>query len=538
MAKIFGIDLGTTYSCIAYVDEYGKPEVVNNQESSPVTPSVVSFSGEDAYCVGEAAKNELEQSPEHVCSVIKRQMGSRTFKFEAYGKEYTPEAISSLILKKLASDAGDIVGEEVKNVVITCPAYFGLDEREATKQAGKFAGFNVLAILNEPTAAAISYGLRADNEETVMVFDLGGGTFDVTVLTVGNGVFRTIVTEGDHQLGGKDWDADIRDYVVSEYCAATGNSADSIYDDAELMGYLELKCESAKKMLTPRETAKIRLEGQTIEITRAKFDELTKARLDQTLRITQKAIDGAKKKGTDKIDKILLVGGSTRMPQVMERLQQEYSGTPIEFCDPDQSVAKGAAIYGINAAAYPEHTDDETDEGKPVITDKEKEEIQNNPIFTIAGKGNATQEGIKIGSVISQSIAVRLICSDNQSHIVNQIFRNTEIPLTHELHAGTQEPNQTSVLIEIFENSDDELYVEEEMCKKLVEGELSPLPANLPANAPIDIVFNIDKNGMMSIDAEYKPGNMKTHLEVKLANSMTEEELQEQQSAVNSMRMV
>lgn len=539
MAKIFGIDLGTTYSCIAYVNEFGNPEVVNNQDSSPVTPSVVAFEEGGNYSVGEAAKGTLESYPENVCSVIKRHMGSRDYTFDAFGKEWKPEAVSALILTKIAKDASEVLGEEVKDVVITCPAYFGMEERNATQEAGNIAGLNVISILNEPTAAAISYGLQLDTTQTVMVFDLGGGTFDVTIIKVENGRIETIATGGDHMLGGKDWDAAVRDYVIETYAAQTGESADGIYDDKEAMGDLELKAEKAKQFLTNKEKTIVKLNGEKIEITRDTFNEKTRELLESTIVKTHDTMDEAAKKGITQYDKILLVGGSTRMLQIMDRLKQEFPGTPIEFCDPDQSVAKGAAIYGINMAAFSQALEPGEDannsEGAVAITEEEKKELQNNPIFRFGG-GQA--KAIEIVNVISQSVAVKLVCEDNQEHIVNQIFKNTAIPCTHELHAGTHVANQTSVQIEIYENGSSKDMVEEEACRLLVEGELGPLPEGLPANAPIDVIFNIHEDGQLTIDAEHKPSGAKKHLEVSLVNSLTAQEVEEAKQMVKSMKLI
>lgn len=540
MAKIFGIDLGTTYSCIAYVDEFGKPVVVNNQDSSPVTPSVVAFEEGGGYSAGEAAKGTLESEPDHVCSVIKRHMGSRDYTFEAFGKEWQPEEVSALILQKITKDASEVLGEEVKNVVITCPAYFGMEEREATQKAGEIADLNVISILNEPTAAAISYGLKLDTTQTVMVFDLGGGTFDVTIIKVENGRIETIATGGDHMLGGKDWDAAIRDYVIESYAAQTGESVDSIYDDKEIMGDLELKAEQAKKTLTPEEKTKaiVKLNGEKIEITREIFNEKTRELLESTIVKTRETMAEAAKKNVTHYDKILLVGGSTRMLQIKERLTQEFPDTPIEFCDPDQSVAKGAAIYGLNMAAFSQAItsgEDSNTERTTSITEEEKKELQNNPLFRFGG-GQA--KAIEIVNVISQSVAVKLVCDDDQEHIINQIFKNTAIPCTHELHAGTHVANQTSVQIEIYENGSSETMVEEESCRLLVEGELGPLPEGLPANAPIDVIFNIHEDGQLTIDAEHKPSGAKKHLEVSLVNSLTKQEVEEAKQKVKAMKMI
>ena len=348
--KVFGIDLGTTYSCISFVDEFGKPVVVPNQDSSPVTPSVVAFEEGGNVSVGQTAKETLNTDPANVCSAIKRQMGKRDYTFTAFGQDYSPEAISAMILSKLAKDAGEVLGEEVKDVVITCPAYFGMDEREATKQAGIIAGLNVLAIINEPTAAVISYGLSLDIPQSVMVYDLGGGTFDVTIIQVANGEIRVVATGGDHQLGGKDWDDAIREFVIGKYAEMTGESSDSIYDDMEVMGDLELRAETAKKQLTQKNSAVIRLNGQKIEITKEEFDQLTTHLLEMTIELMRQTIDVAAAKGVTTIDRILFVGGSTFMPQVRERLRIEFPNIPFECCDPNQVVAKGAAIYGYNLA--------------------------------------------------------------------------------------------------------------------------------------------------------------------------------------------
>lgn len=524
MGKIFGIDLGTTYSCISYVDEYGKPVIVTNDNNSPVTPSVVYFEEGDNVSVGEIAKQALESDPENVCSTIKRQMGSRDFNFFAHGKEYSPETVSSLILQKLAKDASDKIGEEVKDVVITCPAYFGLDERAATSNAGEIAGLNVLSIINEPTAAAISYGVDVNTPQTIMVYDLGGGTFDVTIIKVSAGVIEVVASEGDHNLGGKDWDEAIRTYAINEYSKNTGNDADSVYEDLMMMGDLELKSETAKKQLSQRDKSIIRVESEKIEVTRDLFEQLTSTLLENTIAMTRKAMAVADQKGIKNYDKILLVGGSTMMPQVNAKLKQEFPNTQIEFCDPHAAVAKGAAIFGINKAAFP--MGDGADSVKPTV-----EVDTENPIFAIGSGGKP--KAIVIKNVISQSIAIRLVRG-----ISNQILKNTPIPHSHTLNACTQQANQTNVSIEIFENASSDEIVDESMCKELVVGELGPLPANLPANAPIDVVFKIDDQGHMAIDAIDKTGNKTVHLEVQLRNEMTEEDIEQAKAAVSGLTVL
>ena len=536
MGKIFGIDLGTTYSCISYVDEFGKPVVVPNQESSPVTPSVVAFEEGGNVSVGQAAKETLNTDPANVCSAIKRQMGKRDFTFTAFGQDYTPEAISALILKKLAKDAGETLGEEVKDVVITCPAYFGMDEREATKQAGIIAGLNVLAIINEPTAAAISYGLNVEDTQTVMVYDLGGGTFDVTIIKVSNGEIRVVATGGDHQLGGKNWDDAIREFVINKYAEMTGESTDSIYDDIEVMGDLELKAETAKKQLTQKNTAVIRVNGQKVEITKEEFDQRTKELLESSIAKMHETMDAAAAKGVTAFDKVLLVGGSTFMPQVKERLAMEFSSTPIEFCDPNQAVAKGAAIYGINVAAFPV-SEDEGDETAPKPVGGEVD--KNNPIFNRYGIGGGNPKPIDIINVISQCVAIKLVVDDSgHQEIVNQIYKNTELPHTKTLQVGTVMDNQTSVYMEFFENGSDEEFVPEELCKPLIQDELGPLPGNLAKGAPIELIFNITREGLLTIDAKDLTGGATKHLEIQLQNVLSKEEVEKEKQKVGGLKLM
>lgn len=352
MSKVFGIDLGITYSCIAYVNEYGKPVTVPNLDNSLVTPSVVYFEPPDLVLVGEVAKQMLNSDPDRVCSTVKRQMGNPDFVFTANGVEYRPETISALILKQLAINVSDKLGEEVEDVVIACPAYFGINEREATKRAGELAGFNVLSIINEPIAAAISYGLKVDEPQTVMVYDLGGVTFDVTIIKVSDGVIEIVATGGDHLLGGKDWDNEIEKLAIDQYVQQSGGSEDDIYDNTMALGDLVLVCEIAKKRLTQMCSASFRVGGKRVTITREQFENNTAGLLQTTIDKTHDTMNEAAAKGVTKYDKILLVGGSTFMPQVKTRLEQEFPDIPIEFCDPNESVARGAAIYGQDLERY------------------------------------------------------------------------------------------------------------------------------------------------------------------------------------------
>ena len=538
MSKIFGIDLGTTYSCIAYVDEYGKPVTVPNLDNSPVTPSVVFFESADSVSVGEVAKQALQSDPDLVCSTIKRQMGNPDFVFNANGIDYKPETISSLILKKLASDASEKLGEEVKDVVITCPAYFGLDEREATKKAGEIAGLNVLSIINEPTAAAISYGLKVDEPQTVMVYDLGGGTFDVTIIKVAEGVIEVVATGGDHKLGGKDWDNEIQKLAIDQYVQQTGGSPDDIYDDTMILGDLELRSEQAKKQLSTREKTTFRLNGAKVEISVEQFENNTAGLLQTSIDKTHDTMKEAAAKGITKYDKILLVGGSTFMPQVKNRLAQEFPDIPIEFCDPNESVARGAAIYGQNLEAYQKALEIAEQTGKAV-------EIVIGDI-TSASPGLGLPGGKKpvvVKNVVSKSYALQMVDDKGDLHLYNKIFKNSSIPLDVAVHAGTQVDNQTSVLLSVYENdyakgASEYDIVKDEDATLLISDELSPLPDNLKAGSPIDVILKIDEQGLLSVDAKDVTGGRTVHMEVKLQNVMSVEEEQKAKEQVKNLKMM
>ena len=540
MSKIFGIDLGTTYSCIAYVDEYGKPVTVPNQENSPVTPSVVFFEIGGCVSVGDVAKEALIAEPELVCSDVKLQLGKEEYVFSANGTDYRPEFIIALIFKKLAIDTREKLGEEVKDVVITCPAYFGLDEREATKKAAEIAGLNVLSIISEPTAAAISYGLKADEAQTVMVYDLGGRTFDVTIIKADSGVIEIIATGGDHNLGGKDWDAEIQKYAIDQYVQQTGGSAEDIYDDTVALGDLELKSEQAKKRLTQCNKASFRLNGAKIEISVEQFENNTASLLQSSIDKTRDTMNEAAAKGVTHYDKILLVGGSTFMPQVKKRLEQEFTGIPIEFCDPNESVARGAAIYGQNLEAYQRALEIAQKTGQKV------EEVIKGATTPQVGGWHlpSGQKPVVVKNVVSKSYALQMQDPiSRELKLYNFIFKNSAIPLDVAISASTVEANQTSVLLSVFENdyakgASEGDIVNDDDAKLLVSDELKPLPENLPANAPIDVIMKIDEQGLLSVDARDVTGGRTVHMEVKLQSVMSAEEVEEAKSQVKALKLM
>ena len=350
MSKIIGIDLGTTNSCVA-VMEGGKPVVVANTEGARTTPSVVAFTKTGERLVGEPAKRQAVTNSEKTISSIKREMGTN-YKVDIDGKQYTPQEISAMILQKLKADAENYLGEKVTEAVITVPAYFNDAQRQATKDAGKIAGLDVKRIINEPTAAALAYGLDNEKEQEIMVYDLGGGTFDVSIIEIGDGVIEVLATAGDNRLGGDDFDKKIVDYMLAEFKRTEGVD---LSGDKMAMQRLKEAAEKAKKELSSATTTNINLpfitataEGPKhfdMNLTRAKFDELTHDLVERTTGPVQAALKDAGITASE-LGKVLLVGGSTRIPAVQDKVKQLTGHEPSKSLNPDECVAIGASIQG------------------------------------------------------------------------------------------------------------------------------------------------------------------------------------------------
>jgi len=354
MGKKIGIDLGTTYSCVSYVDENGIVKIIDNSESEQTTPSVVYFAENGEITVGSTARQEGGMYPERLVERVKNYMGDPNFTISFDGQDYSASAVSCKILEKLIRDAKAHFGsEEIDGAVITCPAYFGEAARAATKAAGEAAGLIVLKILDEPVAAGLAYGnsRNEDMQKTVLVYDLGGGTFDCTVLKFdfkgSSKKIEIITTGGDHQLGGKDWDARLAEYVRNEFAQRKGISVEDMENDAESRAWFSENIEEAKKLLTSKTTIVLTVtfngNKEKIEVSRKVFDNITTAELERTILLVDEILS---KKGltmVSDIDEIILVGGSTRMPQIQQKLEQVY-GKPIISIEPDKIVAMGAAL--------------------------------------------------------------------------------------------------------------------------------------------------------------------------------------------------
>jgi molecular chaperone DnaK (HSP70) len=512
LKRIFGIDLGTTYSSIAYVDEYGKAVILPNAENQRVTPSVVFFDS-DNIVVGEVAKECSKLYPNEVVSFIKRSMGEPDYIFDYKGKSYRPEEISSFILRKVAQDAELALGEKVTDAVITCPAYFGINEREATRVAGEIAGFNVRQIINEPTAAAIAYGAAEPSEKkVVVVYDLGGGTFDITMIEIRIDSIEVICTGGDHNLGGKDWDDRIVTFLVQEFQRAVGTDED-ILEDPDTWQDLQLSAERSKKILSQRDKTPVSIThgGERVKVVleRQKFEEITQDLLERTIAFTQEMLQDAREKGYDKFDEIILVGGATRMPQIPRQLKQEFD-VHVKMFDPDEAVAKGAAIYGwklsLNDGLVKRIADksikgidpDRILELTPdLIVEEMAQEVAESVGYTI---GAVKKSRVNIKDVTSKSFGVVVRNPENRELVYNLIVKNTSVPVDTSKAFFTAVSNQETVLIRIMENETKEETVSIDESMEIGTAVLQ-LPSGLPAEQPIEISFKLNEEGRLQITA-------------------------------------
>ncbi|MCL2184137.1 MAG: Hsp70 family protein [Chitinispirillia bacterium] len=535
MEKVFGIDLGTTYSCIAYVDEYGKPVVVPNSDSERITPSVVCFDEGNEVIVGKVAKEQLKIDPGKVIDFIKREMGNSGFLFPVNGIDYQPEEISSFILQKLVKDASENTGFKITDVVITCPAYFGINEKTATKLAGEIAGLNVRAIIPEPTAAAVAYGIDKVENQTVLVYDLGGGTFDITMIKVQPGNIEVVVTGGSHHLGGKDWDDALMGYFATRFAEETG-VRDDIFSDMETFGSMRISAEEAKKTLTLKDKANTAViygtDKAKIETTREKFNEITSHLAETTIALTKQMLADARAKGVLDFDKILLVGGSTRMPQIKEMLTRHFPGKPVEMFDPDESVAKGAAIYGqqlaVNGELIEKIAEQTGRRAEDIDIGTVSESQLNRAAETVAAATGLSLGSIKksahtgIVNVVSKSFGIKVITNmaSGQEMISNIIKKQSSVPAELTQTYYTVDRNQTRVDIDVYENELAGDHVEISQSKQLGTGKLEGLPPNLPAGSPFDVTFRINENGLLDITAVEQSGNRKVNFQIQTSDVM------------------
>lgn len=500
---VVGIDLGTTYSAIACINQHGRPEIIPNREGERITPSVLLFDG-DSPIVGTIAKRSAVASPLNVCQFVKRQMGEKNWRFLAENdKEYAPEEISALILRRLREDAETFFGCEIKDAVITVPAYFNDAQRKATQDAGKIAGLNVLRIINEPTAAALAYGLDKVDDQTIMIYDLGGGTFDVTIMRISAGEIDVIATGGDKNLGGFDWDNKTMEFLNNDF---QKSAPTDLFEDLSSQQDLRDKAEIAKKTLSSRDNTKVFLsaEGNNVSVnfSREVFEEVSSDLLGRTKTLMEMTLEDAQMAWSE-IDKILLVGGSTRMKSVPTLIGNVSNKKPSSELHPDEAVAIGAALLGG-------------------ILQKQ------------AGEGDLAHldclPNVRISDVNSHSLGV--VAVDSRTGMpYNSIIlpKDSKISTRASNIYGTVVDNQTEIEVEVTEGEEEDL----EYVRVIGSGSMR-IPA-YPKGSPVEVSFQYDNNGIIHITVFDKTKNCALgELQIERQSNRSADEIEQMERQIAS----
>jgi molecular chaperone DnaK (HSP70) len=529
----YGIDLGTTQSCIARVDDTGRAVILKNAIGEDTTPSVVFFESPENVVVGRQAKDNALLAPHLVSELIKRQMGEDVH-YSFHGQDHTPESISALILRELARSAAEQTGQEVRDVVITVPAYFGLLEREATRKAGQIAGLNVLDVLAEPVAAALDYQAlgKGAGARSILVYDLGGGTFDTTVIRVDGDDIHVVCTAGDHHLGGADWDGKVIDFLLRRFTEQYPQLDPG--GDEQFMQELASSAEQLKKALsaTMSRRPNVRFDGSVaqVELTREQLEEITSELLERTMDITEQAIAEAKRRGIDRFDDVLLVGGMTIMPAVAQTLRDRFGLEP-RLHDPNLAVARGAALYALikqlnvimpdggDAGAVREVA------AQLNLTEEQVESLRSKKVATVVPRAFGLE-------VLDQSDPLyKIDPSRARSRITHLLNANTPLPAdTGPQGFATVVENQRNVQLEVWEQAGAVASENPEHNTHIGRGRLEELPPG-PAGMPFEVVFHMTETGLLQVHAREERSKREVRFEIQIGR-LNETEVQQATAAV------
>ena len=518
----YGIDLGTTNSCVATVDHTGRPVILKSAVGEDTTPSVVYFESPDNVVVGRQAKDSAVLAPPLVVEMVKRQMGQDVH-YTFHGQDHTPESVSALILRELARAAEAEAREEVRDVVITVPAYFGVAEREATRKAGQITGLNVLDVLAEPVAAALAYQAlgEAGGVRHLFVFDLGGGTFDTTVIRIDGDDIQVVCTDGNHHLGGADWDNKIINFLLSGFTSQYPDLDPS--GDEAFMQDLATSAEQLKKALSATMTRKqtVRFDGSVaqLELTREHLEELTSELLERAMEITERTIATAREKGVDHFDDVLLVGGMTIMPVIAATLRERF-GLEGRLQDPHLAVAKGAALFALMRQIKVSLPDGDAGAPPDSMVQEVADQLGIDPEQVDAMRRK------RVATVVPRAFGIKVVDTDDplwntdparaRRYITHLLTANTPLPAdTAPETFATVYDNQRQVLLEVWEQAGSVASEEQEHNTRIGEGTLRDLPRR-PAGAPFEVVFHMTETGLLKVHGWEAESGSEVRFEIQI----------------------